>query len=90
MARTGPVIEVRVADAPRVRQILESVANLLRALALCADLPDAVMSAADEIRLAVAALGGEDIGPPPESDEVRIRTAMNVATENPGRVVTVE
>ncbi len=81
---------IRVADLPQMKQFIGSVANLLRALALCADLPDVVMSAADEVRLAVAALTGTDIGPPPQSDEVRIRAAMSEAQASPGRVVTVE
>jgi hypothetical protein len=89
MPETVPV-NIRVADIPQMKRFIDSVGGLLRALALCGGLPDAVMSAADGVRLAVAALGGEDIGPPPQSDEDRIRTAMNVATENPGRTVTVE
>ena len=81
---------IRVADLPQMKQFTGSVANLLRALAMVADLPDVVMSAADEVRLAVAALTGNDIGPPPDSDEDRIRAAMSEAQASPGRVVTVE
>jgi hypothetical protein len=89
MPETVPV-NIRVADIPQMKQFISSVANLLRALALCDGLPGAVMSAADEVRLAVTEFGGQDIGPPPESDEDRIRMAMNVAQQNPGRIVTAE
>jgi hypothetical protein len=89
MPETVPV-NIRVADLPQMKQFISSVANLLGALATCADLPDVVMSAADEVRLAVAAITGTDIGPPPPSDEDRIRAAMNVAQQNPGRIVTAE
>lgn len=82
--------EVRVADLPQMQQFIGSVASLLKALAKCDDLPQPVMEAADQVRQAVAALGGRDIGPPPGDDEDRIRTAMNIARENPGRTVTVE
>jgi hypothetical protein len=81
---------IHMADIPQMKQFISSVANLLRTLAMVADLPDVVMSAADEVRLAVAALGGKDIGPPPQSDEDRIRAAMNEAQQNPGRIVTAE
>jgi hypothetical protein len=81
---------VHVAVTPQMKQFISSVANLLRALALCDGLPDVVMSAADEIRIAVAALTGTDIGPPPQSDEDRIRAAMSEAQQNPGRIVTAE
>jgi hypothetical protein len=88
VAKTVPV-EVRVADLPQMEQFIGSVAALIRALAECGDLPEPVMTAADQVRQAVAALGGRDIGPPPgTSDEDRIREAMNEAQEHPGRIVT--
>ena len=43
-----------------------AVAALMRALAECGSLPAPVMAAADEVRQATAAMGGRDIGPPPE------------------------
>jgi hypothetical protein len=88
MAKTVPV-EIRVADLPQMQQFISSVATLLRTLAKCEDLPEPVMAAADELRRDVAALGGRDIGPPPQaSDEDRIRDAMAEAQDHPGRVVT--
>jgi len=88
MAKTVPV-EVRVADLPQVQQFIGSVAALIRALAKCENLPQPVIDAADEVRKAVAALGGRDIGPPPgTSDEDRIRDAMAEAQDHPGRIVT--
>ena len=62
-------------DAVALERILRSkldpfigaVASLLRALAeQRGPLSDDVMAAADEIRKQVAALGGRDIGPPPD------------------------
>ena len=58
-------VEVRVADAEPMKQFISAVAGLLRALPDAAPLPDSVMSAADEVRRAIAALGGRDIGAPP-------------------------
>lgn len=83
-------VEVRVADMPLMKQFINAVAGLLRALGECRDLPEPVMAAADQVRLAVAALGGgKDIGPPPgTSEEDRIREAMTEAQEHPGRIVT--
>lgn len=89
MPKTIPV-EVRVADLPQMKRFIGSVAALLRALAKCRDLPEPVMAAADQLRRDVAALGGRDIGPPPASDEDRIRIAMNMAQENPGRIVIAD
>jgi hypothetical protein len=54
-----------VADAEPIKRFIGAVAGLLRALPDAAPLPDSVMSAADEVRQAVAALGGKDVGPPP-------------------------
>lgn len=82
--------EVRIADLPKMQQFIGSVAALLKALGKSDGLPRPVMDAADQVRQAVADLGGRDVGPPPDSDEKRIRTAMNIAQENPGRTVTVE
>jgi hypothetical protein len=48
-----------------MKRFIGAVAGLLRALPDAAPLPDSVMSAADEVRQAVAALGGKDVGPPP-------------------------
>jgi hypothetical protein len=86
MAENVPA-EVRVADMPQMKQFIGAVAALISALGACRDLPEPVMVAADQVRLAVAALGGRDIGPPP-SDEDRIRDAMAEATDHPGRVIT--
>jgi hypothetical protein len=83
-------VEVRVADLPQMQQFIGAVADLIRMLAACRDLPDPVMTAADQVRRAVAALGGKDIGAPPASDEDRIRAAMHIAREHPGRMVTVD
>ena len=89
MPKTVPV-EVRVTDVPQVQRFIGAVAVLLKALAECQNLlPDPVMAAADQVRQAVVALGGRDIGPAPGTDEDRIRTAMNIAQQYPGRVVTV-
>lgn len=84
MPKTVPV-EVRVADMPQMQQFIGSVAGLLKALAKCAgQLPEPVMEAAGQVRLAVAALGVRDVGPPPAaSDEDLIRRAQ--AQEYPGR-----
>jgi hypothetical protein len=89
MAKTVPV-EVRMADLPQIKQFIGSVAALLKTLAECQNLlPDPVMAAADQLRRDVAALGGRDIGPPPEpSDEDRIRDAMAEAQAHPGRTIT--
>ena len=85
MAKTVPV-EVRIADLPQVQRFISSVAVLLKALARCGEVPDSVMAAADQLRRDVAALGGRDIGPPPDaSDEDRIRDAMAEAQDHPGR-----
>ena len=83
-------LEVRIADMPAMRQFINSVADLLKALAKCGDLPEPVMAAADQVRMAVAALGGKDIGPPPgvSDEEDRIRALMAEAQEHPGRIVT--
>lgn len=78
-------LEVRLADVPAMRQFIGATAGLLRALAKCEGLPEPVMDAADQVRLALAALGGKDIGPPPSQEEV-IRDAM--AQAHPGRIVT--
>lgn len=86
MPRTIPV-EVRIADLPRMEQFISAVAELLRVLAKCSDLPGPVMAAAEDVHLAIAVLGGHDTGA--SGDENHIRTAMNVATQNPGRIVTV-
>jgi hypothetical protein len=58
-------VRVRIADMPAMQPFFGAVAALARALAECENLPDPVMSAADEVRRAVAGLGGKDIGPPP-------------------------
>lgn len=87
MARIVP-LEVRVADLPQMQQFIGSVAELLKALASVGSLPEPVMEAADQVRIAVGALGGRDIGPPPGSDVDRIREAMAEAQEHPGRIVT--
>lgn len=82
-------VGVRLADLPKMQQFIGSVAVLARALAKCDDLPEPVMAAADQVRQALAALGGRDIGPPPgPSGEDRIREAMAEAQDHPGRVVT--
>jgi len=82
---------IRVADLPQVKQFIGSVAVLVRALAKCGDLPGPVMEAADQVGQSLAALGGRDVGPAPGvSAEDRIRAAMSVAMENPGRVVEVD
>lgn len=86
MPKTVPV-EVRVAALPQMQQFLGAVAALLKALARSGDLPEPVMTAADQVRQAVAALGGRDIGPPPGAgDEDLIRRAQADAQEHPGRV----
>jgi hypothetical protein len=89
MARAIP-LEVRVADLPQMKDFTGAVAALIGALGESGDLPEPVMVALERVRLATEALTGRNIGPAPDSDEDRIRTAMNAATENPGRVVTVE
>jgi hypothetical protein len=58
-------LSVRIADLPKLKPFLGAVANLIRALAECGNLPQPVMDAADEVRRAVADLGAGDIGPPP-------------------------
>lgn len=79
-------VEIRVADLPQMQQFIGSVASLIKALAKCDDLPEPVMAAADQVRQAVAALGGRDAGPPPAaSDEDLIRRAQAGAQEHPGR-----
>ncbi len=88
MVKTATV-EVRISDMPAFKSLLSSLAALFRALGKCDGLPPAVMTAADEVRQAIAGLGGRDAGPPPGcSDEDRIREAMTGATDYPGRVVT--
>lgn len=82
-------VNVRIADLPAMRKFIDSVAGLMRALAECEGLPGTVTGAADQVRVALAALGGEDIGPPSSQEEI-IRRAMTEAQENPGRIVTVE
>ena len=89
MAKAVPV-EVRVADLPQIKQFIGSVAVLIKALAKCDDLPEAVMAAADRLRRDVAALGGRDIGPPPwasSDDEDRISEALTWAHAHPGRII---
>ena len=82
-------INVVLADLPKMQKFISAVAALLRALAQCEGLPEPVMAAADQVRLAVADLGGKDVGPPPEAtDEERIRAAMAEASDYPGRIVT--
>lgn len=83
-------VNVRIADLPAMKQFIDATAGLLRALGECRDLPEPVMAAAGQVRLAVAALGGKDIGAPPGavSEEDRIREAMAEAQEHPGRTVT--
>ena len=92
MARTFTV-DVRIADLPKVQQFNASVVALLEALGDCGTLPEPVTSAVERLRRDVEALSG-DPGPPPEisrkSGEDKIREAMRLAEENPGRVVTVE
>ena len=76
-----------MADLPQMQQFIGSVAVLIKALAKCDDLPEPVMAAADQVRQAVAAFGGRDVGPPPAaSDEDLIRRAQAEAQEHPGRV----
>lgn len=88
MAEIVPV-EVRITDLPQVQQFIGSVAALLKTLAKCSGLPDPVFAAADQLRRDVAALGGRDIGPPPDaSDEDQIRDAMAEAQAYPGRIIT--
>lgn len=48
-----------------MQQFIGAVAQLLRALPDAGPLPSSVMSAADEVREAIIALGGKDVGPPP-------------------------
>jgi len=82
-------VHVVLADLPKVQQLTRALAALLKALARCDGLPEPVMAAADQVRLAVAALGGKDVGPPPEAtDEEKIREAMAEASDYPGRIVT--
>ena len=65
MARVIPV-EVRVADMAIFKRMLDATVALLRALAAYdGPLPQTVMDAADDLRKALAELGGRDIGPPP-------------------------
>lgn len=79
-----------MADLPQVKQFIGSVADLLRTLNECGDLPEPVMVAAAQVRLAAAAMGGPDIAPPPAetSDEDCIRDAMTEAMDHPGRIIT--
>jgi hypothetical protein len=58
-------VQIHIADLPKFKALLGAVAGLLRALADCRDLPEPVMAAADEVRKALADLGGRDIGPRP-------------------------
>ena len=51
--------------AQKLEPFFGATVSLLRALAECDDLPEPVISAAGELRKAVAALGGVDVGPPP-------------------------
>jgi hypothetical protein len=82
-------VHVVIADLPKVQQLIRSLAALISALGKCEGLPEPVMTAADQVRLAVAALGGKDAGPPPDAtDEEKIRDAMAEASDYPGRIVT--
>jgi hypothetical protein len=60
-------VEIRVAGLPQLKQFIDAVAGLLRALAedMPQELPAPVMAAADEVHRAIVALGGKDVGPPP-------------------------
>lgn len=82
-------VHFKITDLPQFEAFTGAVAVLLRELADCPVLPVPVMEAADGVRQAVAALGGKDVGPPPEpSDEDRIRDALAEAEEYPGRIIT--
>jgi hypothetical protein len=50
-------VDVRIADMPGMQLFSGAVAALVRALAECENLPDPVVSAADEVRRAAAGLG---------------------------------
>lgn len=58
-------IHVSVADMAPMKRFITATVGLVKSLAECKDLPQPVMDAADEVRRAVAELGGRDIGPPP-------------------------
>ena len=82
-------VEVKIADLPAMEQFFDAVAALLKAIVECDELPEPVMAAADQVALAVADIGGKDVGPPPEAtDEEKIRAAMAEAQDHPGRIIT--
>ena len=62
MAKTV-LLEVRVADLPKVQQFICSVSTLLEAVARYDDLPppEPVMTALDRVRRQAVALGGRDL-----------------------------
>ena len=87
---------IRLADLPGVRPFLDAVAALLDTVN-AEDVPPAVEAAADRVRAEALGLGNgpevtvdDERSPAVLGDEEHIRTAMNVARENPGREVTVD
>ena len=65
MARTVPY-DVRIADMPAFKSLLDATVLLCRMLGVhAAELPDDVLAAADQLRKAIAEISGHDIGPPP-------------------------
>lgn len=60
-----PTMNVRIADLPRFKALLDAFAELARTLGKCENLPKPVMEASDQVRRELAALGTRDIGPPP-------------------------
>ncbi len=93
MAKTVTV-DVRIADLPKIQRFNASVVALLKALGDCDGLPEPVTAAVERLWRDVEALS-DDAGPDPEisrksSEQDRIREAMRLAQENPGRTVTAE
>lgn len=89
---------IRVADLPGMRAFFDAVGALLDAVN-AEQVPPAVVSAADRVRAEALGIGNdgpqitiaEDERTPQQlADEERIRTAMTVAKQNPGRAVHVD
>ena len=85
---------IRVADLPGMRAFLDAVAALLDTVN-AADVPPEVAAAADRVRAEALGIGNSpevtvDEGERSPALEEHIRTAMNVAREQPGRLVNVD
>lgn len=83
-------VHVKIADLLPMKDFIGSAGELLAAIDEAADLPAAVVAAADRLRRAAGELGRDQDNPvvPPDDDETRIREAMAEAKDHPGRIVT--